>query len=101
MSHHFKVGEMVIMQNASYFNEYNGYPAIVVGDYDIRNTLDLSSMVRDENFCYQVEILKGPDCLSGEEFVVCAKPHQLRRPDNKPSVRYVREKFQRVLTEDK
>ena len=72
MPRRFSVGELVVMQHASYHDEYNGEPAIVVGGLAPRRALNLVSMTCETVICYDVRVLAEPD------LTLFAMPHQLR-----------------------
>ncbi|AHF00054.1 hypothetical protein [Thioalkalivibrio paradoxus] len=69
----FKVGELVIMQNASYYTEWNGALGVVVSALAPRTSMDLLSMRYRTSPSYRVKV------LASEGIVVDARPHQLRR----------------------
>ena len=73
MSSRFRVGELVIMQHARFFHEYEGAPAIVTGGLRRRHPIDLKSMKSLEYDGYEVRI------LAGDGQVANAEPHQLRK----------------------
>jgi len=77
MNNTFKVGELVVMQFASYFHEYNGTPAVVIGGLQTRGVIDLNTMEDDVYDGYRVRI------LAGDGQIVTAKPHQLRKLQDK------------------
>jgi len=68
----FRVGDLVVMQHASYHDEYNGEPAIVVGALAPRRAVNLVTMTCDTVTCYDVRVLVEPD------LTLFALPHQLR-----------------------
>ncbi len=68
----FEVGEIVIMQRASYYSEWNGHLGLVVGGIALRSAMDMVSMTGECILCYQVEI------LAKDGMTVFAEPHQLR-----------------------
>ena len=75
MSDQFKVGEIAILQNATYFHEYNDYPCIILSKLTSRKTLDLNTMEIEEINAYSVEVgVKGN--------VVSVQPFQLRKLRN-------------------
>ena len=78
MTNQFKVGDLVIMQKANFFHEYDGYVGIIVGGLSNRSGLNTVTMKYELVSCYDVKILKAKDCLAKEGMYVCAKPHQLR-----------------------
>ena len=70
----FNVGDLVITQHAIYFSEYDGTPAIVVGERVGRTAVNMNTM--KEEWCpvtYEVRLL-----CSNE--IVTVKPHQIRKP---------------------
>ena len=69
----FKVGELVIMQHASYYKEWNGHLGVVVGTLATRSSIDLLSMSLQTRQGYRVKI------LTSDTMIVDAQPHQLRR----------------------
>jgi len=69
----FKVGELVIMQNASYYTEWNGALGVVVSPLAPRTSMDLLSMQYRTNASYRVKV------LTRDGIVVDARPHQIRR----------------------
>jgi hypothetical protein len=68
----FKVGELVIMQNASYYTEWNGALGVIVSPLAPRTSMDLLSMQYRTNPSYRVKI------LARDGIVVDARPHQIR-----------------------
>lgn len=84
----FKVGELVIMQNASYYKEWNGHLGVVVGTLATRPSIDLLSMSLRTRQGYRVKI------LASDSMIVDAQPHQLRRlhdPDTSLQTTAIRE----------
>ena len=75
MAGEFSTGDLAILQNAVYHNEFDGTPAVVVGRLAWRNCIDLRTMGQRMLRCYQVRALMDP-----EDNVFNAEPHQLRRP---------------------
>ena len=78
----FKVGELVIMQNASYYTEWNGALGVIVSPLAPRTSMDLVSMQYRTNPSYRVKV------LTRDGIVVDARPHQIRRlrgPDDATS----------------
>jgi len=69
----FKVGELVIMQNASYYTEWNGALGVIVSPLAPRTSMDLVSMQYRTNPSYRVKV------LTRDGIVVDARPHQIRR----------------------
>ena len=81
MSRKFKVGELVIMQKASVFEEYDGFLAIVTQGLQFRNAMDSITMEWEWVYCYGVRVLDGDEMsTSGQKF--SALPGQLRRLDD-------------------
>jgi len=72
MARTFRVGDLVVMQHASYHDEYNGEPALVVGALAPRRAVNLVSMTCETVICYDVRVLAEPD------LTLFAMPHQLR-----------------------
>jgi hypothetical protein len=68
----FSVGELVVMQHASYHDEFNGAPGVIVGGLAPRRALDLTSMRVVTVTCYDVQVLVAPSRK------VLAAPYQLR-----------------------
>lgn len=69
----FKVGELVIMQNASYYTEWNGALGVIVSPLAPRTSMDLVSMQYRTNPSYRVKV------LAQDGIVVDARPDQIRR----------------------
>ncbi|MFO8002925.1 hypothetical protein [Thioalkalivibrio sp.] len=69
----FKVGELVIMQNASYYTEWNGALGVIVSPLAPRTSMDLITMHYRTNASYRVKV------LTRDGIVVDARPHQIRR----------------------
>ncbi len=69
----FKVGELVIMQNASYYTEWNGALGVIVSPLAPRTSMDLVSMKYRTNPSYRVKV------LTQDGIIVDARPHQIRR----------------------
>ena len=67
------VGDLVIMQNASYYEEWNEMPALVIGGLTQRRSMNLHTMEHHTHWAYKVEILQS------DGLRVDAEPHQLRR----------------------
>jgi hypothetical protein len=68
----FKVGELVIMQNASYYTEWNGALGVVVSPLALRTSMDLVTMRYRTSASYRVRV------LADDGVIVDARPHQLR-----------------------
>lgn len=69
----FKVGELVIMQHASYYTEWNGALGVIVSPLAPRTSMDLLSMEYRTNASYRVKV------MAHDGIVVDARPHQIRR----------------------
>ena len=69
----FVEGELAILQNASYFEEWNGAPAVVVGRLSLRHSCNLHTMECESIVTYKVRPL-----VEGAIAVHC-KSHQLRK----------------------
>ncbi len=67
------VGDLVIMQNATYYEEWNEMPALVIGGLIQRRSLHLHTMERHTRWAYRVQILHSNGLR------VNAGRHQLRR----------------------
>jgi len=79
MSPIFQIGDLVILQHASWYSEYDGTPGVVVGGLAPRAALDMHSMKKEFlGPSYRVRVLVA------DGFVVTALPHQLRRPSEAP-----------------
>ncbi len=77
----FEVGELVIMQNADYWEEYDGVPAVVIGPNVTRYALDLLAMEWRFVHSYDVRLLADPPKY------VFARHDQLRKlHDNLPGI---------------
>jgi len=63
----YQVGELVIMQNASYYTEWNGALGVVVSPLALRTSMDLVTMQYRTSASYRVRVLADD-----------ARPHQLR-----------------------
>jgi hypothetical protein len=68
----YQVGELVIMQNASYYTEWNGALGVVVSPLALRTSMDLVTMRYRTSASYRVRV------LADDGVVVDARPHQLR-----------------------
>lgn len=68
----FRIGELVVMQNASYYTEWNGSLGVIVAALAPRTSMDLSSMRLCTRASYQVQV------LAEDGVIVDARPHQLR-----------------------
>ena len=91
MSRPFRVGDLVVMQHASYHDEYNGEPAVVVGGLAPRRAVNLLTMTADTVTCYDVRVLAEPD------LTLFALPHQLRPLRGEPDPSAVEEDVARTL----
>ena len=69
----FKVGELAIMQHATYFYETEGALAIVTGPLEIRHAYDLHLMKWVRAHVYRIAVLNGT-----EQKLLCC-PWQLRK----------------------
>ena len=69
----FQVGELVIMQNATYFEEHNGAPGVITEALSLRRPMNMITMEHEDIRGYWVRILvdNAP--------VVTARPWQLRK----------------------
>ncbi len=77
----FKVGELVIMQKASVFEEYDGFLAIVTQGVQCRNAMNSITMEWEWVYCYGVRVFNGDEMsVIGRKF--SALPWQLRRLDD-------------------
>lgn len=69
----FKVGELVVMQHASYYTEWNGALGVIVSPLAPRTSMDLLTMRYRTSASYRVKV------LAADGMVVDARPHQIRR----------------------
>ena len=92
MNNHFNVGEFVILQHATFFEEYNGYLGVVEKGLTLDYSLNATTMKCEWAYSYLVKIIKGEDGLSKEGLRVSAKPHQLRRLNDGTDARLNNEK---------
>ncbi len=93
----FQVGELVIMQNADYWEEYDGVPAVVIGPNVTRYALGLLAMEWRFVHSYDVRLLADPPKY------VFARHDQLRKlHDNLPGIerKRVRQKPVEELIEE-
>jgi hypothetical protein len=67
-----QVGDLVIMQNASYYTEWNGALGVVVSPLSLRTSMDLMHMQYFTSPSYRVKV------LIQDGFIVDARPHQIR-----------------------
>ena len=73
MNETFQVGNLVIMQKATHYFEYDGLPAVIIKPLTTRWCVHLNTMQRAQDEVYGVRILT----LEGLE--VFARPWQLKR----------------------
>ena len=71
----FKVGELVIMQHATYFSETDGELATVITSLGLRSCFDLHMMKRTWSHVYGVKV------LNDTELKLWCRPWQLRKLD--------------------
>ena len=71
----FEVGELAVLKNASYFEEWDGALAVVVGGLILRYPRDMHTMECEPLLAYKVRPL-----VEGAIEVNC-QPHQLRKLD--------------------
>jgi hypothetical protein len=70
----FKIGDLVVTQNAIYFSEYDGTPAIIVGECAGRSAVNMNTMKEEWHpFTYEVRLLLCDQ-------VVTVRPYQIRKP---------------------
>ena len=102
MSNHFNIGELVIMQHASFYEEYNGYLGVVEKGLTLDVSFNATTMKYELAYCYVVKIIKGKDSLSKEGLQISAKPHQLRRLNDSTDAQLNNEKEnkQRQLSDE-
>ena len=100
MNQHFKVGDLVILQHASYYTEYDGSPGIIFKDPSYREALDLNTMQYRRCYCYRVRVLRGADCLHRDGLVVNATHYQLRKLDGESDQHCHEEEPLSLLTEE-
>lgn len=75
----FKIGELVVMQYATYFHEYDGALAVITDMLNWRDALDLNTMQNHSFRAYGIQVLRMPECLLPEGKSLVAAPYQLRR----------------------
>ena len=87
----FVKGELAILQHASYYEEWNGAPAIVVGGLTVRSPMDMHTMETVTFVGYQVlPLVEGA-------FKVTCTPYQLRKL-REPGAEQRREATRRTRT---
>jgi hypothetical protein len=72
MSKPFQIGDLVVMQRADYWVEYDGFPAVVTESCRLREAMDMRTMLSRRVSTYKVKILDEPP------MDVCARSDQLR-----------------------
>lgn len=72
MTHRFRVGDLAIVQNSTYFLEHDGCLALVRGALAERWGRDLTTMTWEKRSCYAVRVFFDPPAN-----VLCT-PNQLR-----------------------
>lgn len=72
--HRFRVGDLAITCNGTLFAEFNGSPAVIVGEYLERLGRDVLRWVTEPIWCYRVRVL----ALTGDDFEVLCTACQLR-----------------------
>jgi hypothetical protein len=77
----FSIGDFVIMQNATYYEEWNEMPAVVVSGLNWSSPLNLNTLERIPHWTYKVQI------LNSDGLVLNAAPHQMRRLIKDPECR--------------
>jgi hypothetical protein len=73
----FKLGELAVLQNASYFAEWDGALALVVGGLALRYPRNMHTMECEPLLAYKVRPL-----VEGAIDVTC-QPYQLRKLDDR------------------
>jgi len=76
MTGQFKIGDRVIMQHATYYEEYDGAEAVITEVLAPRSVIDMRTLERPQKMVYGVKILVGEGCD------VRAYPWQLRKKDD-------------------
>lgn len=71
-SHEIQVGDLVVMQRATYYEEWNESVGVVIGRLQVRYSTDLRTMEAVEILAFRVQLAEG--------FVVNAQPYQVRKP---------------------
>lgn len=69
----FAIGELAILQNATYFEEWNGSLGLIVGSLRPRSCIDMQTLGQHHSAAYQVRPLVPESAL-----IVC-QPYQLRK----------------------
>lgn len=80
MTARFQPGDLVIMQHGTYYRDYDGCPAVIVGP--LRNAwgLNMATFEYEYRQVYTVHLLAGPDALLSDDNRLLARPDQVRRP---------------------
>jgi hypothetical protein len=81
MGAEFQVGELVVMQNASVFEEYQECLAVIAEPLQYRAAMDTIQMEPVGLYCYGVMIIQA-DWLDGNSRTFNARPDQIRRLSN-------------------
>ena len=76
MNNSFRVGDLVFLQHPTYYDQYDGCAALVVGGYAPRVAIDMRDMKRKLLWTYDVQVLKVHDCMDTEDGTVLVLPHQ-------------------------
>jgi hypothetical protein len=78
MATQFQVGNLVIMQNATAFTEYNGFLAVITDCGRYRRAMNSITMKREWAYLYKVKVIRELDELSVDNGQFCVCPWQIR-----------------------
>jgi hypothetical protein len=78
MAAQFQVGNLVILQNATTFLEYNGFLAVITDLGRYRRAMNSITMKREWHYSYKVKVIKALDELSVDNGQLCVRPWQIR-----------------------
>jgi hypothetical protein len=106
MSTQFQIGEIAILQHATFYHEFNSYPCVIVNEFRSRNTINLNTMEDEILDVYRVEILTPGNVVGSKDSVVSVQPYQLRKLINQDNSEYksgtvtIKEKEKQSLVEE-
>ncbi len=101
-AHHFKPGDLAILQHPTHFYEYEGWIVEIVSHLGNGRSVNLNTMERRLTYGYHVRLLsKSAQHLTGRGVWRC-RPHQLRpivRPDESLDTDQARQASKREILE--
>jgi hypothetical protein len=78
MATEFQVGQLVIMQNGTYFTECDGFLAVIIEGGKNHRPMNMITLEYEAHFVYKVKVIKEVDQFTVDNGELYVRPWQIR-----------------------